>query len=279
MPELPEVETIRSFLSRTLVDKKIKAIDVRTKKSFIGNPNDVIGSKIIELKRWAKIFTIVLDNNLFIQIHLKMSGELLYAKNSKNAELKNILPRTGTKNLPNKHTRVIVLFTDNSALYFNDLRIFGWMKVTKKEEKPKSPDALSQEFTFDHLQQVFRSTKRSIKIVIMDQEKMGGIGNIYANDALWQAKIHPAREANSLSIGEIKKLHKAIIDILKEAIRYKGSSAKDEMYVQPNGEKGQYQNHLKVYHRTGSPCLRCKTKIKAIRLGGRGTFFCSKCQQ
>jgi len=279
MPELPEVETIRRSLSRTITGKKIKSLDVRTKKLFIGSSDDMIGSTIISLKRWAKIFTIVLSNGRFVQIHLKMSGELLYAKDSKNAELKNILPRAGSKKLPNKHTRIIVFFTDNSALYFNDLRMFGWMKVTTKEEKPKSPDALSREFTVDHLQHVFCSTKRSIKTVLMDQEKMGGIGNIYANDALWQAKIHPARAAISLTITEIKKLHRAIIEILKEAIKYKGSSAKDEMYVLPNGEKGQYQNHLKVYHRTGSPCLRCKTKIEAMRLGGRGTFFCPKCQK
>lgn len=279
MPELPEVETIRRSLASSIVGKKIGAVEIRAKKQFIGNPKDITHARIEGLSRWAKILTISLSNGRYIAIHLKMSGEILYARNSKRAVLKNNLPRSNTNTLPNKHTRVILYFADNSALYFNDLRMFGWMKVLPEKEKAKSPDILSPEFTKAHLANVIRKTRKPIKLVLMDQEKMGGIGNIYANDSLWQARIHPARAANSLSEKETETLYKSIKTIIHEGVRYKGSSAADEMYVLPTGEKGQYQNHLKVYHRTGKLCLRRDAgTIQRIALGGRGTFYCPACQ-
>lgn len=279
MPELPEVETIRKSLSSRIKGKKILSVEILEKKQFTGDLKDIIGKRITDLSRWGKVLIIKLDNGKFINFHLKMSGEILYAKNSKHAVFKNNLPRSKTNKLPNQHTRCVIYLNDGSAIFFNDLRKFGWIKVTPKPEGYRSPDILSKEFTLTHLKKIVSSSRKPIKPVLMDQEKLAGLGNIYTNDALWEAYIHPTRPANSLTEMEIKKLYKGILKTINEGLKYKGSSAKDEMYVMPDSSKGGYQYHFKVYHRVGEPCLRDKTPIKGIRLGGRGTFFCPKCQR
>ncbi|MBI3619635.1 DNA-formamidopyrimidine glycosylase [Candidatus Roizmanbacteria bacterium] len=277
MPELPEVETIRRALIKNILHKKIKDVEIFSPKQFHGDITRVGGAKITGLRRKGKVLYLELANGLYLNFHLKMSGELLFGK-KRNVTLKEYLPRTGTKSLPNKHTRIILNFDDGSALFFNDLRLFGWIKLTNKPAVPGGVDVLSKEFTAPYLLTVGRSTTRPIKILLMDQEKIAGIGNIYANDSLWEAKINPLRKAKTLTEVEINNLYKAIKKIIAEAIKYKGSSAQDEMYVMPDGQKGKYQNHFRVYHRTGKPCFRDKKIIVAIRMSGRGTFYCPTCQ-
>lgn len=277
MPELPEVETIRLQLCSKIVGKTIRAIDVLTKKQFIGDPQKIIGRQITNITRNGKILSFTLDQNLFLNIHLKLTGQLLYAKNGKKALFNHKIPFTKTNRLPASTTRIILRFTDGGSLFFNDLRKFGWFKIGVKPEKPKSEDVLSAKFTLDHFKTIVQQSKKPIKVLLMDQDKLAGIGNIYANDSLFIAKIHPLKKACLLSEIEVNHLYKAIIQVIKEALKLKGSS--DVAYLLPDASTGAYQNHFKVYGREDEPCLRCGTIIKRLKHHGRSSFFCTKCQK
>lgn len=279
MPELPEVETIRRFLTDKLIGKKIKDIKVYELKQFIGDPTKAEGKKITDIKRKGKVLSLVLENNIYLSIHLKLTGQILYSENKDNAVFKNEIPRTGTNKMPTPATRIIIFFEDNSALFYNDLRKFGWVKLTEGLENNSSIDVLSPEFTKEYLKKSIQNSKKPIKPLLLEQDKITGIGNIYDNDCLWEAQIHPTRKANTLTSEEISRLYKAIVKIINQGIQYKGSSAKDEMYVLPDSGKGEYQLHFKVYHRNGQPCLRDDTVIERINQNGRGTFFCPSCQK
>lgn len=278
MPELPEIETIRLYLKKQLVGKTLSRIEVLEPKMLIGGENLILDKKVTSVLRSGKILIIQFEGKAYASFHLKLSGQILFAKNSNNAVFKVQIPRANTHTMPGKTTKIILHFTDNSALYFNDMRKFGWMKIARNPELVKGIDILSKEFTFANFENILRKTSRAIKIVLMDQDKIGGIGNIYANDALFEAKIHPARKANEITSHEAKTLYRSILDTIKNGLDYKGSSAHDELYILPNGEKGEYQNHFKAYHKHGTKCPNCGTIMKRIELGGRGTFFCPKCQ-
>jgi len=276
MPELPEVETIKKGLVRLVVGKKISGIKILKKKSFLGDPGKIIGQQILAVKRRAKLLIISL-NQFFLLIHLKMTGQLIYKPKIPN-------PKSKAQNLPNKYTRVILEFDDKSRLFFNDLRIFGWIKVIqnskfKIQNLNFGPEPFAKKFNFNYLKQVFHRTSRVIKLVLMDQQKIAGIGNIYANEALFGAGILPLKKANCLTDQEIIRLKKAVVAVLKKAIKYQGSTAADDMYRTVSGQRGKMQQHFQVYGREGQKCPRCGQKIKKMKLGGRGTFFCPQCQK
>jgi formamidopyrimidine-DNA glycosylase len=269
MPELPEVETIKRGLASRLPRKKITQVLVLKPKSFIGNPKTVIGLTIKQLERRAKQLILKLSHEQNLVVHLKMSGQLLYKV--------KLTP-------PGKHTRVIIGFNDGSQLFFNDLRIFGWMKILSDEEVTKlkqklGPEPLEKEFTAAYLSKVLAKSSKAIKLILLDQEKIAGIGNIYANEALYLAKIRPTKPARELTNLEIINLKASIIEVLNKGIKYKGSSAKDEAYLQATGEKGSYQEHFLIYQREGEKCHRCSNLIKRVNLSGRGTFYCPNCQK
>lgn len=290
MPELPEVETIRLQLDRVLKGLKITGVEVLNKKSFIGDVGEVRGVRVVGVRRRAKITIIELENNIYLAIHLKLTGQLIYRKQetgiSEQSE-KYCEQKDGpfaVCELPNKFTRVIISFDNGGKLFFNDLRIFGWIRVIRDireigEEKlgPEAND--EKDFSLEYFQGILAKTKKPIKIVLMDQEKIAGIGNIYANEALFDAGIGPSRRSDSLSEEEIKKLRNLIIKILNEAIEHKGSSDRDEAYRQISGEKGTHQNYLQVYGKAGQKCPKCGEIIKRVTVGGRGTFYCSNCQK
>ena len=279
MPELPEVESIRMYLDAHIVGKTLNGVEIREKKMFFGDPKKIIGKKIVAVLRSGKVLTIQFENKLYLSSHLKLSGQILYSQDKDRSIFKNTIPRANTNKMPGKTTRIILNFNDNSVLYFNDLRKFGWMKLNSKPEHPKGVDVLSKDFTFKYFESASAKTGRPIKVVLMDQERIAGVGNIYANDALWQAKIHPARKTNSLTTEEKKTLYRSILDTIKDGLKYKGSSAHDELYIMPDSSKGSYQNHFKAYHQHGTPCKRCRTIMMRMKLGGRGTFFCPNCQK
>lgn len=284
MPELPEVEIIRLGLQDKIVGLKISDVEIRLGKIFQGNPKEIIRSKVKNLRRRAKILLIDLDNGLSLVIHLKMSGQLVYHKNGKQATFGHPIPFAGTT-LPAKTTHVIFTFSDGSVLYFNDIRQFGYIKVVKTSEVEKlkaieefGPEPFTPEFTLEKFREIILKKKMPIKLVLMDQTQIAGIGNIYANEALFLAKVRPERKANTLADDEIKKLFDGLLEVLKMGIKYGGSS--ENAYVNALGGKGSMQEHFKVYARAGQSCPNnCGGKVSRVALGGRGTFFCPSCQK
>lgn len=278
MPELPEVETIKRKLQPNIKNKIISDIKILSPKNFIGNKKDVVNKKIINVERFGKVLVINLNNNKYLNIHFKLSGQMLFSKNVNNAIFKNRIPFTKGNRLPANTTRIIIKFKDNSGLFFNDLRKFGWIKVTDKPLIPKGIDVMSSKFTSKLLFRLTRKTHRSIKILLMDQDLITGIGNIYANDSLFLAKIYPLKSADSLNRKEVETLHEGIIKEINLGIKDQGSSGADEAFILPDGSKGKHQRHFLVYQRENQPCSNCKTLIKRIKHGGRSSFYCPKCQ-
>ena len=287
MPELPEVETIKRVLEKAIVGKTIKNIEVRKAKIFQGDAREVIGETIEGIERRGKMLIIKLSGGQALVVHFKLTGQMVWAEEKEIGKRKkekvilgHPIPFAGTE-LPAKTTHVIFEI-DGGRLFYNDLRQFGWIKVVKLDQLDKldqlGPEPFDKEFTTEYLEGIFSRTSKPIKLVLMDQTKIAGVGNIYANEALFEAGILPTRPAKKLGNEEIKKLRKAIIKVLEEGIKYGGSSAKDEAYIKPTGEPGSYQQHFRVYQRAGEKCRKCGTIIKRINLGGRGTFWCEKCQ-
>jgi formamidopyrimidine-DNA glycosylase len=285
MPELPEVETIKRVLEKSIVGKTIKNIEVRKAKIFQGRPEEVIGRKIEGIERRGKMLIIKLSGDKALVIHFKLTGQMVWIPEAgERVTVGHPIPFAGTE-LPAKTTHVIFEI-DGGKLFYNDLRQFGWIKVITNYElritdylKNLGPEPFDKEFTVEYLQRIFSRSSKPIKLVLMDQTKIAGVGNIYANEALFEAKILPTKPAKQLSNEAIEQLRKAIIKVLEEGIKYGGSSAKDEAYIKPTGEPGSYQQHFRVYQRAGQKCRKCGTIIKRINLGGRGTFWCPNCQE
>jgi len=278
MPELPEVETIKRKLKPNLVGKIISEVEILSPKNFVGKKSDVIGTKITSVDRYGKVLVFKLANKKFLNVHFKLSGQILFSKNADKATFKNIIPFTKGNKMPANTTRVIIKFTDESGIFFNDLRKFGWMKVSEQPLKPKGTDIISKEFTPKLISLITKKTRKPIKVLLMDQDLITGIGNIYANDSLFLAKIHPQRLSNSLTEKEIQLLYKTIKQTINEGIRDCGSSGADEAFILPDGSRGGHQRNFFVYQREKKPCIVCNTIIKRIKHNGRSSFFCPKCQ-
>jgi len=185
---------------------------------------------------------------------------------------------------PNKSTRLIFTFSDKSRAFFNDQRKFGWVKILNQSElkdfqKNIGLDILSSDFTDKYFYHQLQTSSRAIKSVLLDQNKFAGIGNIYANDALFLAKINPTISSKKISKSKAKILHQYLIDLMNESISHGGSTARDNKYIHPDGTIGQHQYHFRVYQRDGQPCLMCQTPIKKTKICGRSTFYCPKCQK
>ena len=283
MPELPEVETVRLFLDKNILGKTITYLEILNPKSFIARPEPVegvIGQTIVSTSRLGKQLSIHLSNNLILLFHLKMTGQIIVG----NSVFGHPTPKEDKTNLPNKSTRLIFTFSDKSKLYFNDQRKFGWVKVLNKNElaefqKNVGVDVLSSDFTDDYFYHQLQKTSRAIKLVLLDQSKFAGIGNIYDNDALFLSRIHPQTPSNKITKKTAKILRQNLIDLMKESLFHGGSTAKDNKYIHPDGSVGQHQYFFRVYQRETEPCLVCQTPIKRIKISGRGTFFCPVCQK
>ena len=266
MPELPEVETIRRELSRKITNKRI--VDIKVVKDKVikepavaGFKKGLTGEKVREVKRRAKLLIIKLKEDKFLIIHLRISGWLLYGEEDPKA-------------------RVVFYFSDGTVLNYMDQRILGELRLRKdyrdlKFIKELGPEAL--EISLAKLKEILKSRKTKIKVLLLDQALIAGLGNIYVQEALFLAKIDPRRASNSLSENEIKLLHTKMISVLKKAIEYKGSSV--DTYRDLEGGRGGMGERLKVYGRKNEPCCVCKKPLKKISLGGRGTCFCPHCQQ
>lgn len=289
MPELPEVETIKRYLNKKIINKTISDIEILSPKNFVGDKKQIIGYQIKSLNRYGKVLVFKIaklvnsltcrQNIKFLNFHFKLSGQLVYADNINNAVYKNNIPFTKGNKMPANTTRVIIKFSDNSGLFFNDLRKFGWIKITDAPIIPEGIDVLSKRFTLEKFSEIILNTSKKIKLALMDQELIAGIGNIYANDSLFLAKIHPLRPADSLTKNEIVNLYQSIIQEIKKGIKDKGSSGGDEAFILPDGSKGNHQRNFLVYQKEKKPCLVCGNLIKRIKHNGRSSFFCPKCQK
>lgn len=287
MPELPEVETIRRGLDKFIIQAKIVKTDILCPKSFIGTP---VTGTIIKIRRFGKALVIDLDNHKSLMIHLRMTGQLIYDGAAKIASAGPPHDRFAaghpsdnfTAQLPNKQTRV-VLHLDTGTLYFNDQRKFGFIKVLPTAEiandpfikkLAKEPWEMTPDELYDKLQ---KHPNSLIKATILDQTIITGLGNIYADEALFAAKIHPARKCATITKSEAKALLQSARDVMDKSIASGGSTMKT--YVKADGTKGDYlELFAQVFHRQGQPCPRCKTEIEKIKVAGRGTHICPECQ-
>lgn len=287
MPELPEVETVKIGLNKLIVGKKIANVFSDWPKSFPNSKDDVnefmINAEVVDVKRRAKVLLIDLSTQYTLVIHLKMTGQMVYrGKATFGAGHPN---DSLIGKLPDKSTRVVIDFKDKSQLFFNDQRKFGWMRLIPTLEVPNinfmkkvGPEPLSEEFTEKvFLERIFRRKNSNIKAVLLDQSVLAGIGNIYADESLWGAKINPNYKVSEIPKSKLKVLYKEIRYVLELAIKSGGST--DRNYVDAEGKKGSYMTFARVFRREKQPCPRCAMTIIKTRVAGRGTHVCPKCQR
>lgn len=290
MPELPEVETVAKGLRTHVQGKTIVNVIINDKKKFKGTPKElkqfVFGKKITGIARRAKWLVLELSSGYGFVIHLKMTGQLLYQDNHVNQGvfLGGHTMNNEKTSLPSSHTRVIFEFNDQSKLYFQDMRKFGYVELYSAKEledyftqKKLGIEPMDKAFTLNYFtEQLQHHANTTIKAVLLNQSIVAGLGNIYVDDTCWTAKVKPMRKVSTLTPTEIKALYTATKKVLNEAIKLGGTSFSH--YYRVDGTLGQYWHKRKVYGRTGEPCLRCKTLITKTRCAGRGTHYCEKCQ-
>jgi formamidopyrimidine-DNA glycosylase len=286
MPELPEVETVRRGLHNLIIGKMIKSERHDTAKGFPNAPHDVtgflIGTTVTDVRRRAKVLLIDLSSDYTLVIHLKMTGQMVYRGEQVFGAGHPSESLIG--DLPDKSTRVTIEFTDGSHLYFNDQRKFGWMRLIPSLEVPNidfikkvGPEPLEDEFTAREFATRFtRRGKTSIKAALLDQTVVAGVGNIYADESLWGAKIHPKRLVNTITDKEFILLYTELRAVMNLAIEKGGST--DKNYVNAEGKRGSYMDFARVFRREGLLCPRCDTEIIKFKAAGRGTHICPVCQ-
>jgi len=304
MPELPEVETIRRDLTQKILHKKIKSVLVLDNRSLRGAvPADfvkkIIAHKFVNINRSGKLLIFEISTGNFLLIHLKMTGQLIYEEKVSSAQSKKIavneivchdkISVVGGHSdnklnflLPNKHTKVVFEFLDNSKLYFNDQRIFGYLKIVNEPElkviKTKfGAEPLSAKFTFAKFLLMFGNKKNNLKSFLLQQNNIAGIGNIYADEICFGAGVLPSRRINSLTLKDKKNIFQCIKKILQQAVKHRGTTFNN--YRDANGRRGNFVSFLKVYGREKQNCLKCGHKISKTKIASRGTHFCSHCQK
>ncbi len=286
MPELPEVETVRTGLERLIVGRTIAHVSSDTPKSFPNASAEVsqflVGAQVSDVRRRAKVLLIDLSSGHTLVTHLKMTGQLVYRGEQSFGAGHPTDSLVGE--LPDKSTRVIIEFVDGSHLYFNDQRKFGWMKLYPTLEVPNidfmrrvGPEPLDDNFTASAFAERFQRRKNtSIKAALLDQTVVAGVGNIYADEALWGAKIHPACLVKNLSSTQLELLFAELQFVLRLSIEKGGST--DRNYVNAEGKRGSYIDFARVFRREGQACPRCGSTIIKTRVAGRGTHTCPVCQ-
>ena len=276
MPELPEVETIRRELEREVVGKRIKTVEVsgtrtvrrQPKKQFIKR---LEGTKLTGVSRRGKFLLISLDSDETLVVHLGMSGQLR---------------RCANKDPVVKHTHVVLAFTQHGQLRYVDPRTFGELFVTNDEaiddDAPElaelGPDPIEEPMSWTQFGHMLTGRKMKLKAFLMDQTILAGLGNIYSDEILHAAGLRYDRQTDSLSTMEIRRLYRAVVETLHEAVKYNGSTLDDEGYVDLFGEPGSYQDHHQVYGRDKEPCRRCRGTINKAKFSQRTTYFCPDCQ-
>ena len=285
MPELPEVETIRQDLRQKIVGKKIEDLKLskkarlnKSQKFFV---DFLVGNHFSEIDRIGKLIIFILpDEKHVMLVHLKMTGQLIYKKDDK------IIPGghndVSTVDVPNKHTHVQFHFSDGSKVFFNDIRRFGYLSLEpiEKLENIKSKygiEPLTPNFTWENFAKIFAGKKSTIlKALLLNQQIISGLGNIYVDEVCFDAGVRPDRRVNTLTLAELKKLFASTKKIIKKAVDERGTTFNN--YVDGDGKQGNFVKFLKVYGQGGEECMKCKNILKKTKVGGRGTVYCEKCQ-
>jgi formamidopyrimidine-DNA glycosylase len=279
VPELPEVETVRRDLEKEIVGKRIRQVEVTGMRSIRRHPNKkhfigkLEGRKVTAAQRRGKYLLLRLEGGDILVVHLGMSGQLLRAKG-------------GPKDVAPKHTHVVFTFTQGGQMRFVDPRTFGEMFVTTPDELEEQVpelghlgfDPVDDMMSWTRFGEMLTARKTKLKALLMDQKFVAGIGNIYSDEALFEARLRFDRPAGSLSGEEVGRLHRAVRATLRDAVRLRGSSLSDGQYVDLFGAPGGYQSRHRVYGREGQPCPRCGGPVRRLSVGGRSTFFCETCQ-
>jgi len=288
MPELPEVETVRRGLERLIVGRQVKTATVYdSPKSFPNNQADVeqfaYGATIVAVRRRAKVLLIELSTNYTFVTHLKMTGQLVYVGNERFGAGHPTDSLVGT--LPDRSTRVAIAFEDGTTLFFNDQRKFGWMKLYPTPEvmniafmQKVGPEPLEDSFTAEvFISRIRRRNNTTVKAAILDQTVLAGVGNIYADESLWGAKIHPSTRVKDVSDEQLATLLRELKYVLNLAIEKGGST--DKNYVNAEGKRGSYIDFARVFRQEGKECPRHPgTIIIKTKVAGRGTHICPICQ-
>ncbi len=275
MPELPEVETVCRGLAKAMEGLKITRVETlraNLRIPFPKNLKDIEGKKVVEITRRAKYIVMNLSSGLTLLLHLGMSGRMVIQGN--NAEHET-----------DKHDHMILTLSNGTRVVFNDPRRFGLVDLTTTADveahkffKHLGPEPFDKSFSTAYLLEKFKGKKPAVKVALMDQRLVVGVGNIYAAEALFRARINPKRKAGSIKKAEAEKIIPAVREVLQEAIKAGGSSLRD--YVQTDGELGYFQHNFAVYGRTGEKCKNCTCDIaktggvKRITQAGRSTFYC-----
>ncbi|NIO49490.1 MAG: bifunctional DNA-formamidopyrimidine glycosylase/DNA-(apurinic or apyrimidinic site) lyase [Candidatus Aminicenantes bacterium] len=272
MPELPEVETIAQRLSSKLKSLEISSVRIIyppvLKNEDLSIIHDLKGRKVAGVRRRGKMLLIDFERNLSLLVHLKMTGQLLFCPKEEPSD---------------KHTHFILSFKDEKReLRFRDVRKFGFISCIRNldiscvaELKNLGPEPLEIDSTF--FKKLFQGRKARLKSLLLNQNFIAGIGNIYADEILFQAKLHPLTPASNLGDNDLKQLLKAMREVLRKAIIHKGSSIRT--FTNAEGQRGKFQNYHRVYGRESLSCFICREKIKRLRLGGRSSFYCPSCQK
>lgn len=278
--ELPEVEVVRRDLERDVVGRRIAAVEVRRMKNTKRvirrhkTPKEfrdrLVGHKVTRAERKGKYVLLHLDDGNVLVVHFGMSGRFL--RGNKRLALDN-------------HSHVIVTFQTGGDLRFVDPRTFGEMFVTAADDLGKvkelahlAIDPLESMFTWQQFSGALANRASKLKPLLMDQQFVSGLGNIYSDEVLFAAGLRHDRASDELSAQEVRRLYRAIQETVQEAIRFRGTTLGDEAYVDLYGKPGEYQSELKVYGRRGEPCRRCRTPIEVVKYSGRNSFFCPQCQ-
>jgi formamidopyrimidine-DNA glycosylase len=279
MPELPEVETLKRDLEKEVVGKRIKQVDISGMRSIRRHPNKkhfagkLEGHKILGVDRRGKYLLMKLEGGDILVVHLGMSGQLLRSKGA-------------AKEKPDKHTHVVITFTQAGRLRFIDPRTFGELFVTTPEELPGEVpelghlgfDPVEQMMSWTDFGELLHDRHSKLKTLLMDQKFVAGIGNIYSDEILFAAGLRYDRSSDSLSSQEIRRLYRAMVETLQDAIKHRGSSLADEQYKDLFGAMGEFQSLHKVYDREGEACRRCRSTIVRVKANGRSSFLCPQCQ-
>lgn len=287
MPELPEVETVRLQLRRGLMGKTISGVTVLHEKTTRHNPHyaeDLMGKTIAEIDRIGKlmIFSFVGEDDFFLLAHLKMTGQFFVVSGGAVTGGGHSMTPADVETLPGRHTRVAYDFTDGTKLYFNDMRLFGYVALASAAEVNAAragfgPELIDPDFDDAWFIAKIRTKKTSVKAVLLDQSFVAGLGNIYADEALWRAKVRPMRPADTLTKREAAALRAAARDVMQESIAVGGTTF--QHFVDTDGQTGNFTQFLNVFGKQGTPCPRCGKPIVKTRVAGRGTHYCPGCQK